>query len=44
MPPGIEQQQCAGEKDSLSAPGVKRTDILRRDLPNRKHPPHQGSG
>jgi hypothetical protein len=36
MPPGSERQQCAGEKDFLTSPGVKRTDILRRDQANRK--------
>jgi hypothetical protein len=36
MPPGSEQQQCAAEKDFLTSPGVKRTDILRREQVNRK--------
>jgi len=38
MPLGIEQQQCAGEKESYRHPALKRTDILRRDQANRKHP------
>jgi len=38
MPLGIERQQCAGEKESYRHPALKRTDILRRDQANRKHP------
>ena len=36
----VVRWQCAGEKESYRHPALKRTDILRRDQANRKHPPN----